>query len=84
MDRASFLPNEQVQVVNINTGARFETYVIPGQRGSGVIGLNGAAARLGAVGDLVIIIGYGIFTDSEARELQPAVVLVDEHNRPLG
>jgi aspartate 1-decarboxylase len=83
MDRASFLPNEQVQVVNINTGARFETYVIPGQRGSGVIGLNGAAARLGAVGDLVIIIGYGIFTDSEARELQPAVVLVDEHNRPL-
>ena len=83
MDRADFLLNEQVQVVNVNTGARFETYVIPGPRGSGIIGLNGAAARLGAVGDLVIIISYGIFSESEARDVKPALVFVDEHNQPV-
>ena len=83
IERAGLIPNEQVQVVNINNGARFETYVIPGPRGSGVIGLNGAAARLGVVGDLIIIISYGLFTESEIRDLQPAIVLVDEHNRPI-
>lgn len=83
MDSADFLLNEQVQVVNINTGARFETYVIPGPRGSGIIGLNGAAARLGAVGDLVIIISYGIYSESEAREVKPALVFVDEHNHMI-
>jgi aspartate 1-decarboxylase len=81
MEAANFLPYEQVQIVNVNTGGRFETYVIPGQRDSGVIGLNGAAARLGAVGDVVIIISYGQFTDEEAHTLVPIRVFVDATNR---
>ncbi|MBA3824450.1 MAG: aspartate 1-decarboxylase [Ktedonobacterales bacterium] len=80
IEAANLLPYEQVQVVNVNTGGRFETYVIPGQRGTGVIGLNGAAARLGAVGDVVIIISYGQFTDEEARALIPIRVFVDATN----
>lgn len=83
LDAADILPNEKVSVVNINTGARFETYAISGPRGSGVVCLNGAAARLGTPGDLVIIISYGLFTDEEARRLQPKVVKVDAANRPL-
>jgi aspartate 1-decarboxylase len=80
IEAAELLPYEQVQIVNVNTGGRFETYVIAGQRGSGVIGLNGAAARLGAVGDVVIIISYGQFTDEEARALVPIRVFVDAGN----
>lgn len=80
IERATMLPYEQVQVVNINTGARFETYIIPGLRGSGIVGLNGAAARLAVPGDLVIIISYALCTDDEARALTPAVVFVDHHN----
>jgi len=80
IEAAELLPYEQVQIVNVNTGGRFETYVIAGQRGSGVIGLNGAAARLGAVGDVVIIISYGQFTDEEARALTPIRVFVDAAN----
>lgn len=80
MNAANFLPYEQVQIVNVNTGGRFETYVIPGPPDSGIIGLNGAAARLGAVGDVVIIISYGQFTDEEARALTPIRVFVDTHN----
>ncbi len=80
MESADLLPYEQVQVVNVNTGGRFETYVIAGERGSGVIGLNGAAARLGAVGDLVIIISYAQFTEDEARALTPVRVFVDAQN----
>jgi aspartate 1-decarboxylase len=80
MESAELLPYEQVQIVNVNTGGRFETYVIPGARGSGVIGLNGAAARLGAVGDIVIIISYGHYTDAEARDLAPIKVFVDSAN----
>ncbi|AEP10968.1 aspartate 1-decarboxylase [Chloracidobacterium thermophilum] len=83
LDAADILPNEKVSVVNINTGARFETYAISGPRGSGTICLNGAAARLGTPGDLVIIISYGLFTDEEARHLKPRVVKVDAHNRLL-
>lgn len=81
MEKADILPYEQVQVVNVNNGARFETYVIEGEPGSGVICLNGAAARLAAPGDKVIIISYGLMTDEEARKLQPRIVMVDEENR---
>lgn len=80
LERATMLPYEQVQVVNINTGARFETYIIPGLRGSGIIGLNGAAARLAVAGDLVIIISYALCAEDEARAMKPAVVFVDERN----
>ena len=81
MDAADLLPGEQVQVVNLNNGQRFVTYTISGERGSGVIELNGPAARLAAVGDKVIIISYGHYTDEEARALEPIVVFVDEQNR---
>ncbi|KWW98901.1 Aspartate 1-decarboxylase [Carbonactinospora thermoautotrophica] len=76
MDAADLLPGEQVQIVDIDNGARLETYVIPGERGSGVIGVNGAAARLVHPGDLVIIISYMTVTDAEARTLKPRVVFV--------
>ncbi|HBT46899.1 MAG TPA: aspartate 1-decarboxylase [Peptococcaceae bacterium] len=81
LDAAGILPQEKVQVVNNNNGARFETYAIEGERGSGVICVNGAAARLVQPGDIIIIISYGIFTDEEARRLRPKIVLVDENNR---
>lgn len=81
MDAADLLPNEKVQIVAIDTGARLETYVIEGERGSGVVCINGAAARLVQPGDTVIVIAYGEMDDAEAREHQPHVVLVDGHNR---
>jgi len=81
MDLADIYENEKVQVVNNNNGARFETYVIPGPRGSGVICLNGAAARLAHPGDKVIIISYGIMTSEEAKTHKPIVVLLDDRNR---
>ena len=80
MEAADLIAYEKVAVVNINNGARFETYVIPGTRGSKDICLNGAAARMGAVGDEVIIISYTSLSDDEARAYQPTVVLVDENN----
>lgn len=83
MDQADMLPGEQVQVVNLNNGQRLITYTISGERGSGVIELNGPAARLAAVGDKVIIISYGNYDDAEARALEPLVVFVDENNRPV-
>ncbi|MFB7939005.1 aspartate 1-decarboxylase [Streptomyces sp. NPDC127049] len=83
MEAADLLVGEQVHIVNINNGARLETYVIEGERGSGVICLNGAAARLVAPGDLVILIGYASVDDAEAEKLEPKVVFVDERNRPL-
>jgi aspartate 1-decarboxylase len=81
MEAADLLEGEQVSIVDITNGARIETYVIPGPRGSGVIGINGAAARLVHQGDLVIIISYALLTDAEARTLKPAVVHVDAQNR---
>jgi aspartate 1-decarboxylase len=84
MDAADLLPGEQVAIVDINNGARLETYVIAGPRGSGVIGINGAAARLVHEGDLVIIISYCTLTDAEARTLRPKVVFVDADNRITG
>ncbi|SFR09293.1 aspartate 1-decarboxylase [Desulfoscipio geothermicus] len=81
MKAADILPNEKVQVVNNNNGARLETYVIPGPRDSGVICLNGAAARLVQPGDTVIIITYAAMDRDEARNHKPTVVLVDEQNK---
>lgn len=80
MEAADLLPGELVHVVDVTNGARLETYVIEGERGSGVIGVNGAAARLIHPGDVVIVIGYAMVTDDEARSLKPQVVFVDEHN----
>ncbi len=81
LDAADLLSGEQVHVVDIDNGARLETYVIAGPRGSGVIGMNGAAARLVQPGDLVIIMSYAAMTDAEARAFEPKVVHVDRGNR---
>ncbi|MFB5675595.1 aspartate 1-decarboxylase [Paenibacillus terreus] len=83
MEAADLLENEKVQIVNNNNGARLETYVIPGPRGSGVICLNGAAARLVQPGDTVIIISYAAMTNEEAKAYKPTVVFVDGENRPV-
>jgi aspartate 1-decarboxylase len=83
IDAAGFLINERVDIYNIDTGARFSTYVIEAPAGSGIIGLNGAAARLAMMGDKVIIVAYASFDEAEARQFQPRVVLVDEKNRKL-
>ena len=83
LELAGILPGERVQVVNNNNGARLETYTIPGKRGSCVICLNGAAARLTAVGDTVIIIAYAQMEEKEAKNFTPKVVMVDEKNRPF-
>ncbi|MDG4768441.1 aspartate 1-decarboxylase [Solwaraspora sp. WMMD406] len=80
---ADLLPGEQVAIVDVTNGARLETYVIPGAPGSGVIGINGAAAHLVHPGDLVILIAYGQFTDAEARSFTPRVVHVDAANRVI-
>lgn len=81
LEASGILPHEKVQVVNINNGNRFETYAIKGERGSGVIGLNGAAARLGVPGDMIIVITYAQMTPEEAKDFKPTVVLVDEKNK---
>lgn len=81
MEAAGIMPNEKVQVVNNNNGARFETYVIKGTRDSGVICLNGAAARLAQPGDVVIIISYAIMDSREAKSYRPAIVMVDDQNK---
>ncbi|REK77217.1 aspartate 1-decarboxylase [Paenibacillus paeoniae] len=83
MDAADLLENEKVQIVNNNNGARFETYVITGARGSGVICLNGAAARLVQPGDKVIIISYGMMTSEEAKSYKPVITILDDENKPL-
>ena len=84
LDAANLLPGEMVHIVDIDNGARLVTYTIAGERGSGVIGINGAAARLVHPGDLVILIGYGQMEDAEARELKPSVVFVDSENKIIG
>lgn len=80
MDAADLLDGEQVAIVDITNGARLETYVITGERGSGVIGINGAAARLINEGDLVILISYVMLDDAEARTFQPSIVHVNDRN----
>ena len=81
MEAADLLPGELVHVVDINNGARLQTYVLEGEPDSGVIGINGAAARLIHPGDLVIIIAYASMTEDEARAIKPHVVMVDQANR---
>ena len=81
MDAADLLPGEQVAIVDVTNGARLETYVIEGERGTGVVGINGAAAHLVLTGDLVIIISYATMPDAEAKAYVPKVVLVDASNK---
>jgi aspartate 1-decarboxylase len=81
IDAANIIPNEKVQIVNNNNGARFETYVIRGERGSGTICLNGATARLAQVGDIVIIMSYAHMEMDEARKYQPILVFPDADNK---
>lgn len=81
MDAADIIANEKVQIVNNNNGARLETYVIPGERGTGTICLNGAAARLVQVGDIIIIISYAMMDRQEAKIHTPVLVFPDENNK---
>ncbi|MCU6795786.1 MULTISPECIES: aspartate 1-decarboxylase [Paenibacillus] len=83
IDMIDILPNEKVQIVNNNNGARFETYVIPGPRGSGVICLNGAAARLVHPGDTVIILSFVMMSDEEARKHTPSIAIMGENNKVI-
>ncbi|MBD2362612.1 MULTISPECIES: aspartate 1-decarboxylase [unclassified Anabaena] len=83
LEKAGIIPYEQVQVVNNANGERFITYTIPAPAHSGIIELNGAAARLGMIGDRVIIMAYGQFTPEELKSYTPTVVIVDEQNRIL-
>ena len=81
MDAANMIEHEKVQVLNINNGERIETYIIKGERGSGVITLNGAAARRAAVGDLIIIASYGILDFEEAKHWVPSIIFPDSNNK---
>ncbi|MGL4772662.1 MAG: aspartate 1-decarboxylase [Clostridium sp.] len=81
LDAAGILEYELVQIVDIDNGARFETYTIPGERGSGIIGLNGAAARMVQTGDKIIIMCYARMTPMEAQDHRPTVVFIGEENR---
>ncbi|WP_154856795.1 aspartate 1-decarboxylase [Cyclobacterium xiamenense] len=81
MDAANIIPNEKVQIVNINNGERLETYVITGERGSGQVCLNGPAARKAQVGDVIIIISYASMDAIEAKAFKPIVIFPDEQNR---
>ena len=83
LELSGILPGERVQIVDNNNGNRLETYVIAGEYDSGVICLNGAAARKVLVGDTVIIIGYDMMDEKEAKTFEPKVVMVDEKNRPI-
>ncbi|KAF0818778.1 MULTISPECIES: aspartate 1-decarboxylase [unclassified Cytobacillus] len=81
IEAVGMAPNEKVQIVNNNNGARFETYIIPGERGSGVICVNGAAARLVQEGDIVIIISYALVPDEKVPYHEPKVAIMDSRNR---
>src|SRR5690625_3023951 len=81
LEQVDIIPNEKVQVVNNNNGARLETYVIPGERGSGVICLNGAAARLAQKDDIVIIISYALVSEENLKNHRPKIAIMDEHNK---
>lgn len=81
MEKLEILPNETVQVLNLNNGSRLTTYILPGKRGSGVVAINGAAARLAQPGDKVLLVLYALMTEEEARAHRPIVAFVDEQNR---
>ncbi len=83
LDAANMIIGERVQIVNLNNGQRFETYTIPGKRGSGEITLNGPAARLVQVGDTIIIIGYGLATLEEAKNFKPTIIFPNEETNRL-
>jgi aspartate 1-decarboxylase len=83
MLKADIVPYEIVLIVNLNTGARFETYTIPARNNSGIIGLQGGAARLGQVKDKLIIISYAFIEDEKAKAYKPKIVFLDEKNRPI-
>ncbi|MDQ2808281.1 MAG: aspartate 1-decarboxylase [Chloroflexota bacterium] len=83
MDASDLLPFEWLHVANVTTGHRFETYAIVGERGSGVIGLNGATARMGQPGDTLIVMSYALFSADELRTFQPRLVFVDATNHPI-
>lgn len=83
MDAANIIANEKVQIVNNNNGARFETYVIKGERGTGTICLNGATARLAQLGDILIIMSYGSLSIEEAKKYNPILVFPDDNNHLL-
>ncbi|GAA1007342.1 aspartate 1-decarboxylase [Nocardiopsis tropica] len=83
LDAANLLEGEQVAIVDVTNGARLETYTIAGERGSGVIGINGAAAHLVSPGDIVILIAYGQLDEAELKTYAPSVVFVDAHNKPV-
>jgi len=80
LDAVGILPFERVKVYNINNGERFDTYAIEGKAGSGIIGLNGAAARKGMVGDLIIIVTFGFYSNDELEKYHPNIALLDENN----
>ena len=81
MDAANLIENEKIQVVNVNNGERLETYIIKGPRGSGVVCLNGPAARKGAEGDIVVIISYALMDFGEAKTFKPVIIFPKEGNR---
>lgn len=81
IDAANIIPNEKVQIVNNNNGARFETYVIKGERGTGTVCLNGATARLAQVGDIVIVMSYAYMEAEEARKYEPILIFPDANNK---
>ena len=83
LDAADMVPYEWLHIVNVNTGDRFETYAIAGERGSGMIGLNGATARLGLPGDKLIVMSYALFSPEELVDFSPRVIFVDGENRML-
>ena len=83
IDAANMIPNEKVQVVNNNNGERFETYIIKGERGSGIVCLNGACVRLAQVGDIIIIVSFAHMPLEEAKVYQPVLVFPDEDNKLL-
>jgi aspartate 1-decarboxylase len=81
IEAAGLIPNEKVHVLNLNNGVRFETYVIEGERGSGIAGLNGPAARLAILGDVVLVLSYALMTPDEARIHRPRIIFPDANNR---
>jgi aspartate 1-decarboxylase len=83
LDQCNMRENEEVHILNVNNGQRFITYIIEGERGSGVICVNGAAARLVAAGDIIIIVSYGLMSPEQADMFKPSIVFVDENNKTL-
>lgn len=81
MEKAGIVAYEQVMISNLNNGERFETYVIPGYRGSGIIALNGPTARKGMVGDKIIIFSYAYLEDGALKDFSPRIIILDEHNK---